>query len=92
MSVEKIEFITDLEKRVALATVRIGEVVIRGVTVWRSSNGKLRVYFPNYRRSLGYDEAISLSPDLRAEVEADVIAAYKAAKANPQNKWSEKLL
>lgn len=77
MNVQKIEFISDLEKRVAFASVQIGEVTVNGLAVWRSGNGRLRVFFPSYRRSCGYDEAISLSPDLRTEVEAEVITAYK---------------
>jgi len=91
VSVEKIEFITDMEKRVAFATVRVGEVVIRGVTIWKSPQGRLRVYFPNYRRSLGYDEVISLPPDLRTAVEAEVIAAYKVAKADAQAKVGQQV-
>ncbi len=78
--VETISLAADLDRRVALATVRIGEVLIRGVAVWRSRHGALRVYWPSYRLGAGYDEAIYLPEELRAEVEADVIAAYKAAK------------
>ena len=86
MQVEKIELNTELEKRVGLATVRIGEVIIRGITVWRTPTGRLRVYSPSYRRSAGFDEAIELSPELRAELEASVIVAYKSAKLEAQEK------
>jgi DNA-binding cell septation regulator SpoVG len=78
MNVERIEITNDLEKRVAFASVKIGEVVINGVTVWRSPQGRLRVFFPSFRRTVGYDDVVSLAPDLRADVEAEVIAAYKA--------------
>jgi hypothetical protein len=81
MQVQRIELDTELEKRVGFATVKIGEVSIRGVTVWRTPAGRLRVYFPSYRRSAGFREAIELSPELRAELEADVISAYKSAKS-----------
>jgi hypothetical protein len=36
--VESIELIDHLEKRVALATVRVGGVRISGVAVWRAKN------------------------------------------------------
>jgi hypothetical protein len=47
VQVEKVELTTEVERRVALATVRLGEVVIRGVAVWKSPRGKLRVFVPS---------------------------------------------
>jgi hypothetical protein len=79
--VESISLIEDLEKRVALATVRLGEVQIRGVAVWRSKNGKLSVFFPSYKFGSSWGDAISLSEELDTKVQSDVIAAYKAAKS-----------
>jgi hypothetical protein len=79
--VEHISIAQEMEHRIALATVRIGDVTIRGVAVWRSRNGRLRVYFPSYRLGSGWDEAISLPDELRTEIEADVVSAYKAAKS-----------
>jgi hypothetical protein len=79
--VEHIALAQEMEHRIALATLRIGEVTIRGVAVWRSRNGRLRVYFPSYKLGSGWDEVISLPEDLRTRIEADVIAAYKQAKA-----------
>lgn len=78
--VETISLAADMDKRVALATVRLGDVLVRGVAVWRSRQGKLRVYFPSYKLGAGWDEAIYLPEELRTDVEADVIAAYKQAK------------
>jgi len=78
--VENIRLAVDVDRRVALADVRIGEVLIHGVAIWRSRHGKLRVFFPSYRNGAFYDEAIILNEELRAETEADVIASYKAAK------------
>lgn len=73
----------DWDHRAALVSVRIGDVVIRGISVWRSPrSGKLRVYFPSYQwGSRCYEEAIELPVDLRSEIEAEAIAEYKAAKA-----------
>jgi len=75
--VENVELATEIEKRVAVATVRLGEVVIRGVGVWKSPQGKLRVFVPSYKRGYGFEDAISLPHDLQAEVDAAVISAYK---------------
>jgi len=79
--VETISLADDIDKRIALATVRLGDVLIRGVAVWRGRHGQLRVYFPSYRLGSGWDDAIYLPEELRTQVEADVIAAYKTAKA-----------
>ena len=78
--VESLRLADELEKRVALASVRIGDVLIHGVTVWQSGRGRIRVYFPSFKQGYRWDEAIELSQDLRTEVETDVIAAYKAEK------------
>jgi len=42
---------TELDKKVAFANVKIGEVTIRGITVCRSGNGHLRVFFPRHTRA-----------------------------------------
>ena len=78
--VERVRLCADFDRRVALASVRIGEVLIDGVAVWRSSGGKLRVYFPSYKAGYGWVEAINISAVLRSEIEAEVIAAYKDQK------------
>lgn len=82
--VETIELTQDMERRAALATVRLGDVVVRGVAVWRGGNGHLRVYFPGYKHGAFYTDAILLSEDMRTQVEADVISAYKAAKSEAE--------
>lgn len=79
--VESISLTDELDKRVALATVRLGEVQIRGIAVWRSRNGKLSVFFPSYKLGSVWADAIDVPEDLRSEIEADVIAAYKNAKS-----------
>jgi len=78
--VEQIRVHDQLQRLVGLAVVKIGEVRIRGVAVWRSRNGRLRVYWPRYWDGARQEEAIDLPPELRTDVEADVIAAYKEAK------------
>jgi hypothetical protein len=78
-----------MDKKIALATVRLGDVLMRGVAVWRSRHGNLRVYFPSYKLGAGWDEAIYLPEELRTEVEADVISAYKQAKAAARSQDKE---
>jgi hypothetical protein len=78
--VEDIALAQEMEHRIALATVRIGEVQIRGIAVWRSKNGKLSVFFPSYKLGSVWVDAICVPDELRSEIEADVIAAYKEAK------------
>jgi hypothetical protein len=79
--VESITLMDELDKRVAVVTVRVGEVEIRGIAVWRSKNGKLSVFFPSYKLGSVWADAISVPDELRSEIEADVIEAYKNAKA-----------
>jgi hypothetical protein len=79
--VEDISLAEEIDQRVALATVRLGDVTLRGVAVWRSRNGRLSVFFPSYKRGAGWDDAVGLPSELRSQVDADVIVAYKEAKA-----------
>lgn len=80
MDIEKIELTAEIERRVALASIRLGQIVIRGVAVWKSPQGKLRVFWPSYKRGHGFEDAIALPSDLKSDVAALVIAAYKDAK------------
>jgi len=85
-AVENIQLGVDMDRRIALASVRIGEVLIHGVAVWRSRHGRLRVFFPSYKSRWGsWEEAIELNPELRSEAEASVIASYKEAKKRAKN-------
>jgi hypothetical protein len=88
--VEAIRLAQEIDQRVAYATLRLGEATIRGVAVWRSRNGKLSVFFPRYKFGAGWDDVIELAADLRSQVDADVIAAYKDAKAAAQKEQREK--
>ncbi len=88
--VESLRLANELEKRVALASVRIGDVLIHGVTVWQSGRGRIRVYFPSYKQGYRWDEAIELSQDLRSEIEADVISRYKSEKQKAKKAEQEK--
>jgi hypothetical protein len=79
--VERIQLGDEIEKKVAWASIRVGEVLIHGVAVWRAGNGRLRVFFPGYKLGIGWADTIELPAELRSEIEADVISAYKSAKA-----------
>jgi hypothetical protein len=71
----------DIERRVAFATMRLGEIAISGFAVWRSRNGRLSVLFPRYPLGKMWVDVIEVPPELRAQIEADIISAYKAEKA-----------
>lgn len=82
--VEEVQLVSELEQRSAYATVTIGAVKISGLTVWRSRNGHLRVFWPSYKPhtgGYGWLPVIELDPELTAAIEAQVIAAYKDVKA-----------
>jgi len=83
--VETIILAEENEKRVAFAGVRLGDVLIRGIAVWRSPKGHLRVYFPTYRLGAGFDDLIRIPEELHSQVEADVISAYKEAISEKKN-------
>jgi len=92
--VESLNLAQENERRVAFASVRLGEVLIRGIAIWRSPKGHLRVYLPTYRLGAGFDGAIQLPQELRLQVETDVICAYNeatsrsASSADPQTRRS----
>jgi hypothetical protein len=79
--VERIQLAEEIEKKVAWASIRIGELLIHGVAVWRAGNGRLRVLFPSFRLGVGWADTIELPAELRSQVEAEVISVYKEAKA-----------
>jgi len=84
--VETVSLAQDNERRVAFASVRLGDVLIRGIAVWSSPKGHLRVYFPSYRIGSGFDDAIRLPRELQTQVELDVISAYKEAISQAKDK------
>ncbi len=88
--VESLRLADELEKRVALASVRIGEVLIQGVTVWQSGRGRIRVYFPSWKAGYRWEEVIDLPNELRSEIETDVISRYKSEKQKAKKAEQEK--
>lgn len=77
-------------QRMATATITIGSVTVYGLTVWRSKNGHLRVLWPSYRIQGPfnvYQDTVEIGPDLREQIEASIISAYrdmkKRAKSQP---------
>jgi hypothetical protein len=46
----------------------------------------LRVYLPSYRLGRIFDDAVQLPDDLRTDVEAAVIAAFRDAKAEAEKR------
>ena len=84
--VEMISLAQENERRVAFASARIGDVLIRGIAVWRSPKGHLRVHLPSYRIGAGFDDVIRLPEELQTQVEADVISAYKELISDAKDK------
>jgi len=89
-SIEHVNLAADIDRRVALVTLKIADICIHGVAIWRSRHGRLRVHFPSYNAGWSWEEAIELPPELRSEVEAEVIAAYKTAKAQAKKEEKNK--
>jgi len=71
---------TEVDKKVGSAEIKIGDARIGGITVWRGLNGKLRVFFPSQKVGYGWAETLSLPAEMRTEIEAEVIAAYRERK------------
>jgi len=71
---------TELDKKVAFANVKIGEVTVRGITVWRSGNGHLRVFFPRHIRGLSWEDIVGVPAEIRSVIETEVIAAAREEK------------
>lgn len=70
-------------RRVFEVSVAVGPVIIHGLIVWRSKNGHLRVFFPQHKAPGGFNiwlDTVEVSPEMREEIEAAVITAYKNAK------------
>lgn len=79
VSIERLDLAENQETRVALLQVRVGWFVIKGLTVWRGRNGRLRVFFPSYKaygRDI-YHEAIEVPADLRSAIEGLAIRQYR---------------
>jgi hypothetical protein len=79
--------ITQIERVVDWSTHRnlwrLGPVLVKGISVWRTKGGSRRVYFPRYKAyggSEGYFDAIELAPGLREEIETEVISAVRQAQ------------
>ncbi len=78
--VSKITLATELDKKVAFADIKVGDVTVRGVAVWRAANGKLSVFLPSQGTRHGFVNIIDLPPEIRSEIDAEVISTYRARK------------
>ena len=84
---KSIKLATELDKKVAFAEVRVGNVAVKGITVWRSPNGKLSVFFPSQRIANYWEDTIELPAETRTDIETEVIAAYRKQKKRRNEKW-----
>jgi DNA-binding cell septation regulator SpoVG len=89
--VERITLASELDKKVACAEIKVGDIIIRGVHVWRSGNGRLRVFFPSYH-VVGpvWQDSVVVSAEVRSEIEAELIAAYREQRKEEQGKAAKR--
>lgn len=80
IQVERIIPATDRDKVVAVADIKVGDVGVRGLKIWKSATGKLSVFFPSHKLGEYWEEYVSFPKELHAEVVAKVISAYKATQ------------
>jgi len=78
--VEDIRLAQEIDQHVAHATIKIGDIQIRGVKIWRTKNGRLYTHWPSFKEGYRWEDVIEMPADLRADIEADVISAYKVRK------------
>lgn len=79
--VESVTLATERDQKVGFADIKIGDIKVRGITVWRSGNGRMRVFFPSYSTAHRiFADCIDVPSELRSEIEAEVIAAYRTKK------------
>jgi hypothetical protein len=75
---QRMTLATEIDKRVGFASVKVGDIAINGITVWRSGNGRLSVLFPRYNAGNQiWLDTVEVTPETRAEIDAEVIAAYR---------------
>ena len=77
VSIDQIALAKEIDRKVAIASVRLGELLIRGITVWEGPRGGLRVFLPSFKNGFTWEDHLVLPAELRTEIEASVIAAFK---------------
>jgi hypothetical protein len=80
VQIERIIPAKDRDKIVAVADIKVGDVGVRGLKIWKSATGKLSVFFPSHKLGESWEEYVSFPKELHAEVEAKVISAYQVTQ------------
>lgn len=80
IQVERIIPAEDRDKVVAVANIKVGDMRVRGLRIWKSAKGKLSVFFPSHKLGEYWEEYVSFPQELHAEVAAKVISAYEATQ------------
>lgn len=75
----EVRLIQDMDERVALVSVRVGEVLI-WLTIWRNPRTeKLHVFVPSVKSNLGgYMDAVELAPETQRQVKAQAVELLTA--------------
>ena len=77
---QRMRLSTEIDKKVAWTDIKIGDITVKGITVWRGGNGRIRVFFPSHPIGRMWEESVELPPDLRSEIEEEIISAYRAER------------
>ena len=76
--VERIKLAAERDRKVGFADIKIGDIQVRGIAIWRAGNGKLTVFFPSKMTdNRTWEDIVVVPAELRSEIEAEIIAAYQ---------------
>jgi hypothetical protein len=76
----------DTDRWAGRASVCIDRVTVNNLSVWRRPDGKLKVYWPSYRKH-GYSYGlVSLSQPLRREIERAVAEEFEKRRLERKHK------
>ena len=88
--VESLVLTQEIPQHVAHVSIRIGDLKISGLKIWRAKNGRIYLHWPSFKSDWRWLEVVELDPDLRSDIEADVISAYKDERKRAAKEAKEK--
>ncbi len=86
--VRRITLAPNVKKKVAYAEIEVGQLTIRRLSVWQSPNGRLRVFVPSQPLGRTFENIVDIPADTLAEIETEVIAAYRAEKEEAEHRMA----
>ena len=88
--VESLVLTQEIPQHVAHVTVKVGNITVNGLKIWRAKNGRIYVHWPSFKQGFSWEDVVKLDPDLRSDIEADVISAYKDERKRAAKEAKEK--